>query len=266
MALNILCCFKIVSDLDLVMENDWASANKSGVDLSYVKKVISCFDEAGLETALRIKDSAEKQGETVHITAITIGNGKYDSFFKNLFAVGVERIIQGTLSAELLFSPDRLSAYLSELAGETAYDLVITGTQSADGANGLTPYYLAERLGMPCVNNVSELQYVDGKLRLTCDTGNGVSRCTVKAPALFAIGNSVNPYLRMATLKQKLAVSALSAEIHELSEHSYTSRRDAELCSLNREKTERRCVFIEGDTCEAKAAKLLEAYPEVSKR
>ena len=264
--MNILCCFKIVSDLDLVMERDWSSADKSGVDLSYVKKIISCFDEAGLETALRLKDIVEKQGETVHITAITVGSGKYDSFFKNLFAVGVEKIIQGTLPADMFFSPDRLSAYLSELAGGTKYDLVITGTQSADGANGLTPYYLANRLGVPCINNVSELQYTDGKLKATCDTENGVRRCTVKAPALFAIGNSVNPYLRMATLKQKLAVSTLSAEFHELSETSFIGNRDAELLSLSREKKERRCVFVEGETCEAKAAKLLEVYPEVSKR
>lgn len=264
--MNILCCFKIVSDLDLVMERDWASADKTGVDLSYVKKVISCFDEAGLETALRIKDSAEKQGETVHITAITIGNGKYEAFFKNLFAVGVERIIQGTLSEKLLFSPDRLSANLCELTGACKYDLVITGAQSAEGANGLTPYYLAERLGIPCVSNVSELQFVDGKLRATCDTGNGVRKCTVKVPALFAICNSVNPYLRMATLKQKLAVSQLSAETHELSETMLSNTRDGELISLNRKKKLRRCVLIEGKTCVEKVSKLLEAYPEVSKR
>ncbi|MFB0919985.1 MAG: hypothetical protein QMB62_03750 [Oscillospiraceae bacterium] len=264
--MNILCCFKIVSDLDLVMERDWASADCSGVDLSYVKKVISCFDEAGLETALRIRDSAEKQGEAVHITAVTIGNGKYEAFFKNLFAVGVERIIQGRLSAEQFFSPYRLSGILSELAGNIKYDMVITGTQSADGANGLTSYYLAEKLGIPCINNVSELQYTNGKIRVTCDTGNGVRRCAVKAPALFAIGNSVNPYLRMATLKQKLAVSALSAEIRELPETSATGGRDAELCSLSREKKMRHCVFIEGETCEDKVAKLFEAYPEVSRR
>ncbi|PKM73224.1 MAG: hypothetical protein CVU91_06580 [Firmicutes bacterium HGW-Firmicutes-16] len=264
--MNILCCFKIVSDLDLVMERDWSSADVSGVDLSYVKKVISCFDEAGIETALRIKDSAEKQGETVHITAITLGNGKYEAFFKNLFAVGVERILQGTLSTERLFSPYMLSGILSELAGNCEYDLVITGMQSADGANGLTPYFLAERQGIPCINNVSELQYTDGKLKVTCDMGNGVRKATVHTPALYAIGNSVNPYLRMATLKQKLAVSKLSAETIEISETSYSGGRNAELCSLSHEKKMRHCVFVEGKTCGDKAAKLLEAYPEVVKR
>ncbi len=265
-ALNILCCFKIVSDLDLVMERDWSSADISGVDLGYVKKVISCFDEAGLETALRIKDSAEKQGETVHITAITVGKGRYEAFFKNLFAVGVERIIQGIFSAELLFTPHTLSGILSELAGQSEFDLVITGIQSADGANGLTPYFLAERLGIPCISNVSELLYTDGKLRVTCDTGNSVRRCAVKAPALFAIGNSVNPYLRMATLKQKLAVSKLSAETIEVTETSHSNGKDAVLCSLSHEKKLRCCVLIEGETCMDKAAKLLESYPEVVKR
>ena len=264
--MNILCCFKLVNDLDLVMEKDWLSASTSAVDLSYVKRIINCFDEAGLETALRIKDDAEKQGEKVFITAITVGDGNYEAFFKNLFAVGIDRIIQVKETGFPPFDPNKISSLLCEVAKRCEYDAVITGMQSADGSNGLTPYLLAKKLEIPCIGNVTELQYTkNGALRASSDTGRGLRRATVSSCALYAIGNSVNPYLRMATLKRKLAVSQMTAEIIEPSEPSETSNRDTVLCDLSHEKKTRHCVFITGETCEEKAENLLKAYPEVSR-
>ena len=264
--MNIVCCFKLVNDLDLVMEKDWLSASTSAVDLSYVKRIINCFDEAGLETALRIKDAAEKQGEKVLISAITVGDGNYEAFFKNLFAVGIDRILQLKVETNSPFAPDKISSLLCEAAKRCEYDAVITGMQSADGSNGLSPYLLAKKLEIPCISNVTELRYIkNGALRVSSDTGNGLRRATVGTCALFAIGNSVNPYLRMATLKRKLAVSQMTAEIIELADLSESIGKDAELCKLNRKKNERHCVFVQGETCDEKVENLLKAYPEVRK-
>jgi len=263
--MNILCCFKLVNDLDLVMEKDWMAAGAAPVDMSYTKIVINCYDEAGLETALRIKDSAESLGERVSITAVTVGGGNFEAFFKNLFAVGIDRILQVKAPNDSPFTPDRISSIICEAAKLCKYDAVITGIQSADGSNGLTPYLLAEKLGIPCIDNVIELQYVNGALRASCDTGHGLRRATVGTCALYTIGNSANPYLRMATLKQKLSVSKMSAEIIERPELWESGGRDSALCALSREKKARHCVFIQGETCEEKAAALLEAYPEVRK-
>lgn len=263
--MNILCCFKLVNDLDLVMEKDWLSASTAAVDLSYVKKIINCYDEAGLETALRIKDVAEKQGEKVFITAITFGEGNYETFFKNLFAVGIDRIIQVNETSFPPFAPNKTASIICEAVKRCEYDAVITGMQSADGSNGLTPYLLAKKLEIPCISNVTELQYTSGALRASSDTGHGLRRATVSACALFAIGNSVNPYLRMATLKRKLAVSQMTAEIFELADISESIGKYARLCDLSREKNERHCVFVQGESCEKKAENFLKAYPEVGK-
>lgn len=263
--MNILCCFKLVNDLDLVMEKDWQAASASGIDISYTKRIINCYDEAGLETALRIKENAENHGENVFITAITVGDGNYDAFFKNLFAVGIGRILQVKVATDNPFSPNKISSILFEAANRCDYDAVITGIQSADGANGLTPYLLAKKLEIPCISNVSELQYTNGALRATCENGHGLHRATINTCALYAIGNSANPYLRMATLKQKLAVSKMSAEVIEPSELTKLDINDSELCSLSHEKTNRHCVFIQGESCEEKAKNLLSAYPEVRK-
>lgn len=264
--MNILCCFKLVNDLDLVMEKDWMAADVSGIDLSYAKRIISCFDEAGLETALRIKDCAENLGEDIFVTAITVGDGNYDAFFKNLFAVGIGRILQVKTSASSPFTPNKTSSILCEVAKRCDFDAVITGIQSADGSNGLTPYFLAQKLGIPCISNVTELQYAGGALRATCDNGHGIRKATVNTRALYAVGNSTSPYLRMATLKQKLAASKLSAEIIELSELTEGGEIDSKLCKLSRERKDRHCVFIQGETCEEMAKSLLTAYPEVKEQ
>jgi len=263
--MNILCCFKLVNDLDLVMEKDWQAATAASVDLSYAKRIINCYDEAGLETALRIKERAEILGEYTSITAVTVGKGNFDAFFKSLFAVGIGRILQVKVTNDSPFTPDKISTILCEAAKYCKYDSVITGIQSADGSNGLTPYFLAKKLGIPCISNVTELQYANGALRVSCETGRGLRKSTVNTCTLYAVGNSHNPYLRMATLKQKLAVSKMSAEIIELSELSEIRGKDSALCALSHEKKARLCVFIKGETSEEKAKNLLAAYPEVRK-
>ena len=227
--MNILCCFKLVNDLDLVMEKDWQAASASGIDLSYAKRIISCFDESGLETALRIKESAESRGDEVFISAITVGDGNYDAFFKNLFALGVGKILQVKAAAETPFTPNKIASILSQAAVRCSYDAVITGIQSADGANGLTPYLLAKKLEIPCISNVTELQYQNGAFQVNCDNSHTRRRLAVNTCALYAVGNSTTPYLRMATLKQKLAVSNMSAEILELSELSEAGKKDSAL-------------------------------------
>lgn len=262
-ALNILCCFKIVNDYDLVTKSDWEAAGESGPDLSYVKTLISCFDEAGLETALRLKDSAEKQGQNVRITALTLGGGNYDAFFKNLFALGVERIIQGKTAALLPFSPHSAACAIERLVSPERYDLVITGLRSADGENGLTPFYLAKRLGLPVLSNVTALSLENGALRFSCDTGRSVLSGQLCAPAVVAVGNSVNPYLRMATLRQKLAVSGKTAEIVELAQMPEEPANAPQLCALGYEKTQRSCTFITGESSAEKARALISACPEV---
>ena len=79
---RILTCFKITHDLDSVIEEDWNSAADKSFHIDYTKRIISGFDEAALETTLRIKD----QSEDVHTTALTVNSEPIGDFVKNLYA------------------------------------------------------------------------------------------------------------------------------------------------------------------------------------
>ena len=95
--MNILCCFKISPDYDKVVEKDWAAAELSGPDTSYVPHGPGCYDEAALELALRLRDEGQKRGESVRITAATVSNATPAAFARQLYALGVDRVVVGII-------------------------------------------------------------------------------------------------------------------------------------------------------------------------
>lgn len=263
--MELLCCFKIVADLDKVVARDWDSAPIPGPDISYVRKVISCYDEAGLETALRIKDSAEKSGNSVSLTAVTLGYGSYDYFFRSLFALGFQRIVQIRLPEPVVFAAERVSSAICQVFADRHFDAVICGVQSADSSGGTTPYLLAKKIGIPCIPNVIDMSYQNGALHISRETAHGESAATIKTAAVFAIGNSTSPYLRMATVKKRLAASAMCPEIVEAAALAPSCSEGLELLGFSKKKGNRSCVFVEGDTCMEKAENFLKLCPEVRK-
>lgn len=263
--MNILCCFKIVADYDKVVQRDWDTAQVPVPDLSYVRKIISCYDEAGLETALRIKDSAEKCGDTVFLNAVTLGNGGYDYFFRSLFALGFERIVQISIPEPVTFTPERISTAICEVFEGQRFDAVICGVQSADGCGGTTPYFLAKKLNMPCIPNAIEICYHKDCLHIRRETVSGESSATVLCPAVYAIGNSVNPFLRMATVKKRMAAAQCQPEIIDGASLLKSEKEPVVLQSFVHSKSGRGCVFVEGDSCTQKAENLLKLCPEVKR-
>lgn len=263
--MNILCCFKIVADYDKVVQRDWDTAQIPGPDLSYVGRIISCYDEAGLESALRIKDAAEKSGDTVSLSAVTLGNGSYDYFFRSLFALGFERIVQISLPEPVTFTPERVSSAICEVFEGQQFDAVICGVQSADGCGGTSPYLLAKKLAMPCIPNVIEIGYQKDSLRIRRETVSGESSATVSRPAVYAIGNSVNPFLRMATVKKRMAAAQCQPEIIEAADLGECENEPVVLQGFAHSKAGRGCVFVEGESCAQKAENLLKLCPEVKR-
>ena len=106
--MKICVCFKIVPDLDQVLESDWRDISQ-GLDTSYVKKMINCFDETALEMALRLKETAADTGAAC--TAVTVGGG-LASLMKGLYAVGYDRVVNIPLERRE-FCPETVAALLA---------------------------------------------------------------------------------------------------------------------------------------------------------
>ena len=140
--MKICVCFKIVPDLDQVLESDWRDLSQ-GLDTSYVKKMINCFDETALEMALRLKETAADTGAAC--TAVTVGGG-LASLMKGLYAVGYDRVVNIPLEHRE-FCPETVAALLADFIKSGDFDLVLFGKQAGMADSGMVPPLSAELLG-----------------------------------------------------------------------------------------------------------------------
>ena len=262
--MNILCCFKISPDCDKVVAKDWENAQPPAPDMSYVPKQFGCYDEAGLETALRLRDSAQARGVPVTVTAVTVGDGKYGYFARVLFALGVQRVVRIALPEPVSFQPEAVSAAICNAFPDETFDAVVCGVQSAEGG-GMTPYLLAKKLGLPCLPNVTALHCQENGIRVTRETQSGESEVTVTAPAVYAVGNSKSPYLRLSTVKKRMAVAQLRPETIAPEDLPAPAPETLSLLRFTCARSGRACIFVEGETCAQKAENLLKLCPEVRK-
>lgn len=250
--MKICVCFKIVPDLDQVLESDWQDLSQ-GLDTSYVKKMINCFDETALEMALRLKDMAADQ--TVECTAVTVGGG-LPSLMKGLYAVGYDRVADIPLEHRE-FCPETVALLLADFIKSGDFDLVLAGKQAGMADSGMVPPLLAERLGVPFVADTVAARLTEGHLVLEHETPGGLEALTLKGPVAASVGDADYAYLRVATLREKMAASKRDIE-------SVAARpvEDRILPVFSRESSAKECVMIEGESSAAKAGVVYQKWIE----
>lgn len=261
--MKILGCFKVVPDLDLVAEEDWKADDQLHVDTGYVKLLWNCFDEGALEMMLKLSDLSEGFDVVYQLNALTIGKKKYESFLKTLYALNFTHAARIEMEDEINFCPEMIASgiagYVEKIEKQ---DVVVLGTQSSDGSNMKTPYLLAEKLGWPCVAQVTGLEPIDeNHLRVTSETAEGERVWTVTTPCVIAVGNAPCAYLRIPTLKDKMRLGKKPIEQLTLEELGVSGdKSNVRLVDLKEVDRKRNTVVIEGETPEEKARKLYEDY------
>ena len=164
--MKILGCFKIVPDLDFIAQEDWMADGQLQVDTSYAKLLWNCFDEGALEMMLKLSDLSEGFDVVYELNALTVGRLRHETFLKTLYALGFSHAVrvEAEEDVDLRFCPGLIADVTAKYVKETAsQDVIVMGTQSSDGSNMKTPLLLAERLGWPCITQVTALEPVDEK-------------------------------------------------------------------------------------------------------
>ena len=242
--MKILVCFKIVKDMDYVLDSDWKNYNASDIDLSYVKDIISCFDEGALENSLRFKDSMIASGKECEVTALTIGDGYFDNFFKNLFALGVKDIIQVKGCGSMDFNSKMISEII-HFASDLHYNIIALGNEDSTSNTGMTGFYLADKLKYPYISNVNELSYQDDGVALTKNIDGGLMYGKITGDCVLSFSNSNNPYLRFSTLRDRLKVSSKTATTVDVNDLAIDLvANELKLQSLTREESEIECNML----------------------
>jgi electron transfer flavoprotein beta subunit len=242
-----MVCFKVVPEFEQVVDADWDDFSLS-TDLGYVKRVLGCFDESALETALRLRTAWEAAGEKTECTALT-ASPLPSSLCKTLFAAGFDRVRDLSGTGVVEFQPRRTAALLGNCLKTTGFDLILAGRQAGYADTGMVPLLLAEALKVPVITEVEEIAPCAGGVEVKRVSDSGRERLRVRLPLLAVLGNSPISALRAATLSARMAVSKRSAETFPASVEADASLEvgvPVEAPRFSREKRRRVCRFLSG--------------------
>ena len=148
---------------------------------------INPFDVHAVEEALRIK---EAQGGEVVI--VTMGPAAAQDSVRKALAMGADEALLITDDAaegsDLVATTNALAAALEK---ESA-DLIIFGQQSSDSDGAVLWASVADRLRLPVISQVAELEVSDGKVRGKRQTEFGYDVIEAPTPAVLAVSDAIN--------------------------------------------------------------------------
>lgn len=253
--IQIICCIKITDNLDEMIKEEFKEQKNGYPDTSFVKKMINCFDEAALETALSIKETCKSNNIKVKITVLTLNPGYSEHILHNFPAIGVDNVfVLQDDTRNYDFYPEETADILADfIKKEKDVDMILTGKQASPFNSMLVPVYLSEEMEMPFVTDVTDICFDEKQFHIF--TGDGCTkeeRCT-RQPFVAAVGNADHAYLRVPTLREKLKYKGWKPDIF----HVAPIKEQGKTITFLFEQDERKCSFIEGKNIKEKADQML---------
>jgi electron transfer flavoprotein alpha/beta subunit len=249
--MRILVCFKVVRDVEYITPRELSALRDGRLELSVFQQVIGSYDEAALETALRLADGFKELGNEIAIHALTVGTCE-SRFAKNLYVLGFDEVICLATEQDITWRPEFTAGCIASFVkADGGFDLILAGKQAGPGENALLPRLLAGELGLPCLPEIIALSPGEKGIAAVAKTDRGRCSLTLIRPAVCAIGEAAHPYLRVATLKEKLNAASKKMRFLTAAEAPQIMGA-ARFLHYNYEVREKQCRFIKGANLEQK--------------
>jgi electron transfer flavoprotein beta subunit len=153
-----------------------------------VEGALNPFDVHAIEEALRIKEGSG-EGEVV---LVTLGPAKAIESLRRALAMGADRAVlvsdDSAAGSDLVAS----SRILASALGREGADLVLFGQQSSDSDGAVLWAAVADRLRLPVVSQVAELEVSGGKVRAKRQTEFGYDVIEAPTPVVVAVSDAIN--------------------------------------------------------------------------
>ncbi len=206
MGTRVCVCLKVVPRAEVQLRLDDASRrlDRSGAS------DINPPDEYAIEEALAI--AGQLGGEVV---AVSMLPDTATETLRHALALGVDRAI--AVSDSSLEGSDMVvtSRVLARVLERETAEVIVVGSQAIDGRGAMLGAAVAERLGLPVISGVRNVQVIDGRIRATRQTSVGEVVLEAQAPCVVALSGSANspryPSFREVVTAKRKEISVLSA-------------------------------------------------------
>ncbi len=206
--MNIVVCVKQTFDTEAKIVLD----ESGGISDRSVLQIMNPSDEYAVEEGIRLK---ERLGGEV--TAVTVGNEGADKSLHHALAMGANHAI--LVSDPRLEKADShgIAVVLDRLLRTMAFDIVLCGRISIDGAHAEVPARLAERLDLPQIHLVSKLQVSEtGHVEARRDIEAGIEVVETALPAVITVQKGINevryPSLRLVMQAKKIPIKKMTLD------------------------------------------------------
>jgi electron transfer flavoprotein beta subunit len=146
------------------------------------------FDANAIEEALRVRESAG-DGEVV---LVSMGPERAAEALRKGLAMGADRAVLVADDAASGSDLVATSAVLAKALEREDADLILFGQQASDSDGAVLAAAVAERLELPLVSQVSELEVETGTVRAKRQTEFGYDHIAAPVPAVVAVSDAIN--------------------------------------------------------------------------
>ncbi|WP_438861835.1 electron transfer flavoprotein subunit beta/FixA family protein [Nocardioides malaquae] len=156
------------------------------VDRVGVDGLLSELDEYAVEQALQLKE--KRDGEEITVTALCVGPEKGVDAVRKALQMGADKgvhVVDDAIAGSDSVATSLVLAKAVEKLGPV--DLVVTGMASTDGAMGVLPAMLAERLGLPQVTLASVVESQGDQVRIKRDGDNATEVIGATMPIVLSV-------------------------------------------------------------------------------
>jgi len=152
------------------------------------ERSLNGFDLNAVEAALRLKE-ASGDGEVV---LVSMGPSRALESIRKGLAMGADRAV--LVSDEAAAGSDLVatSRVLARALEREAPDVVLFGQQASDSDGAVLWSAVAERLRLPVISQISELEMADGQVTAKRQTEFGYEKIRAPLPAVLAVSDAVN--------------------------------------------------------------------------
>jgi electron transfer flavoprotein beta subunit len=187
--MKILVAVKEVANVD-----DEFDISGLDIDESSLEYDLNEWDDYAVEEAVQLSES----NDDVEVVTVTIGPDRSDETIRMALAKGADRAVRvwdDALEDAQFLDVDTKAAIIAAVAEEEEPDLVLSGVQAGDDANGATGVAVAERLGFEwaAVVNELDLDADAGIASVHRELEGGIEELTdVETPAVLTIQTGIN--------------------------------------------------------------------------
>ena len=183
--MNIVVCVKQVPNTNEIKINpETGTLIRDGVE-----SILNHDDANALEAALEIKD----RDPDTRVTVITMGPPQAKEMLQECIAMGADEAV--LLSDKALGGSDTWATSNALAAGIRklgSFDLIFAGRQAIDGDTAQVGPQIAEKLGIPQVTYVKELEMDGGNIRVKRALEDGYEVLKLKMPCVLTTIKELN--------------------------------------------------------------------------